>query len=104
MTTDNKTLADEDSGGINNAAEQPINFVQALRLEIEIADTYAPSHESVQLRIVTMRRDVAAGLLASLEGMIEAMEYATVHRRGSLPLAVSTRLDAALARVKGESA
>lgn len=110
MTTDKTpaTLADEKQGGMDSAAEQPINFVQALQLEIEIADAYAPSGESVQLRIVTMRRDVAAGLLASLEGLIEAVEATLATRGGTMALAASdarvVRLRGALARVKGESA
>ena len=116
MTTDKTpaTLADQKQGGMNSAAEQPINFVQALQLEIEIADAYAPSGESVQLRIVTMRRDVAAGLLASLEGLIEALDgLDQAYCRAGPQLTRDERMEdrkrliaarAALARVKGESA
>lgn len=112
MTTDKTpaTLADEKQGGMNGTAEQPINFVQALQLEIEIADAYAPSGESVQLRIVTMRRDVAAGLLSSLENLIEAADRLDRKAIEQARLTSSVfnsdlaSLRAALARVKGESA
>lgn len=84
MTTDNKTLAVD--------VLAVMDGLSALwRDESKIVGRWDSADELDSIR-------------AAVADLIEAVVYATVNRRGSLPFSIRVRLDAAIARVKGESA